>query len=348
MAARSGAESPKVTLARIAAEAGVSAATVSKVLNGRTDVSAATRKDVQELLAAHNYVKSSGARRAGLIDILFTQLHSPWAVEIIRGADEAARPARCGITVSSMQGSDADQRAWLDAVAARRPDGVILVLSNLPRAYRQRLASLGIPLIMVDPVGEPDELIPSIGATNWAGGLAATEHLIRLGHRRIATITGPPATLCSQARLDGYRAALERAEIPADPAYVRAGNFHHPGAMQEALTLLELSDPPTAIFAASDEQALGVYEAARQLGLQIPDDLSVVGFDDVPMAGWVAPPLTTIRQPLSEMAALATRTLLSDAGTRRPGNRRIELSTKLIVRTSTAPPPARRRVRRPR
>jgi DNA-binding LacI/PurR family transcriptional regulator len=183
--------------------------------------------------------------------------------------------------------------------------------------------------------------VPSIGAANWAGGMAATEHLIGLGHRRIGTITGRPAVLCSQARLDGYRAALARAGIAADPALVAVGDFHYESALTAALAMLDLPDPPTAIFAASDLQAMGVYEAARQRELRVPADLSVVGFDDVPMARWLPPPLTTMRQPLAEMAALAVRTVRE--GDSADFNHRVELSTNLVVRSSTAPPTVKER-----
>jgi LacI family transcriptional regulator len=232
-----------------------------------------------------------------------------------------------------------DTEQWLARLSTSQTDGVILVLTELSPAYRARLAAMHLPVVIVDPVGQPDPRIPSIGATNWAGGLMATEHLIEIGHRRIGTITGRPSLLCSQARLDGYRAALERAGIPADPALVYSGDFQFDAALVAATGMLELTDPPTAIFAGSDMQAMGVYEAARLHRLRIPDDLSVVGFDDLPMSGWVSPPLTTIIQPLAQMAAMATRTVLAllDGRTDASSNR-VELTTSLVVRASTAPP----------
>ncbi|MFD0596564.1 substrate-binding domain-containing protein [Catellatospora coxensis] len=152
--------------------------------------------------------------------------------------------------------------------------------------------------------------MPSVGATNFSGGYAAAEHLIKLGHRRIGAIGGPEQLLCSRARIAGYRAALESAGLPTDRDLVRYGNFQHSGGLRAAQQLLALADPPTAIFAGSDQQATGVYEAARLVGRQIPHDLSVVGFDDLHYAQWTAPPLTTIRQPLHEMGASAARLLL--------------------------------------
>jgi LacI family transcriptional regulator len=335
----------RVTLAEIAAAAGVSVPTVSKVLHGHADVAAKTRARVEALLADYNYAAPRRTGRPCLIDLVFADL-SPWAVEIIRGAEEAASAAGCRISVSVVSGEPATQE-WLARLATSRTDGVILVLTELSPSYRTRLAALQLPVVIVDPVGQPDPRIPSIGATNWAGGLIATEHLIEIGHRRIATITGRPSLLCSQARLDGYRAALERAGIPADPNLVYSGDFHFEAALAAATDMLELADPPTAIFAGSDMQAMGVYEAARLHRLRIPDDLSVVGFDDLPMSGWVSPPLTTIIQPLAQMAAMATRTVLSLLdGSTDTSNNRVELTTSLVVRSSTAPPSARAERRR--
>jgi DNA-binding LacI/PurR family transcriptional regulator len=211
---------------------------------------------------------------------------------------------------------------------------VILVVSELTREQIDRLRARSIPFVVLDPAGEPAPDVPSVGATNWNGGLLATRHLLELGHHRIGVIGGPPAILCSRARVDGYRAAFETAGHAVHPELVRWGDFHVESGYEQGRALLTLADRPTAIFAGSDLQAFGVYEAARVLGLRVPSELSVVGFDDLPMARWAWPPLTTIRQPLSEMAATATRLVLG-----RGGDRRVELATSLVVRDSTAPAP---------
>ncbi len=325
----------RVRLADIAAAAGVSVPTVSKVLNGHADVSAKTRYRVEALLAEHNYPAQRRPRRAGLVDLVFADL-SPWAMEIIRGAEEAAFAEGCQIAVSVVSG-DSGMTEWIARLPASRTDGVILVLTELSPACSVRLAEMRMPVVIVDPVGQPDPRIPSVGATNWAGGLAATEHLIELGHRRVGAIAGRPSLPCSQARLDGYRAALQRAGIPVDPALVASGDFRFETAMVAATGLLELADPPTAIFAGSDMQAMGVYEAARLHHLRIPRDLSIVGFDDLPVSAWVSPPLTTIVQPLAQMAAMAMRTVLTLLDGRGDTlSNRVELSTSLVVRSSTA------------
>jgi LacI family transcriptional regulator len=313
----------RTTLATIAAEAGVSLPTVSKVVNGRRDVAPATRALVERLLDEHHYTRAGTRRnrRSGLVDLVLAGLDSPWAVAVSAVRHGNARPA-----------------SWTSALASHDTDGVIVVLSEFTSGQLEQLREANIPLVVIDPVNPPPPDLPSVGATNWAGGLAATEHLLGLGHRRIGAIAGPADYLCSRARTDGYRSALERAGIRFDPALVRNGDFRHEGGFLHGGELLDLADPPSAIFAGSDQQAFGLYEAARQRGLRVPQDLSVVGFDDLPVARWVSPPLTTVRQPLAEMGRAAAQ-MLDDVIDGVPlRTNRVELSTELIVRESTAQP----------
>jgi DNA-binding LacI/PurR family transcriptional regulator len=322
----------RVTIAHIADAAGVSVPTVSKVVNGRADVAPHTRARVERLLQEHGYRRRAAARdkRAALLDVVFNELESPWAMEIIKGVEEVARENGLGVVLSAQEGPGALGRSWVDAVAGRRSAGLILVVSELTPEQVARLNARSIPFVVVDPAGEPAAGVPSVGATNWNGGLAATRHLIELGHTRIGMIGGPPTMLCSRARVDGYRAALETAGLDVDPGLIHWGTFHVEAGYEHGRTLLALDEPPTAIFAGSDIQAFGVYEAARGLGLDVPRDVSVIGFDDLPMARWVGPPLTTIRQPLTEMAATAARLVLGQGE-----DRRVELATTLVVRQST-------------
>ncbi|MFD8081509.1 LacI family DNA-binding transcriptional regulator [Kitasatospora sp. NPDC059722] len=327
------------TLAEIAQEAGVSAPTVSKVLNGRADVAPATRERVEELLQRHGYRRRRGNRQAApLLELVFHELESAWAVEVIRGVENAVREEGLSIVLSEAAERHGPGQSWVDAVLARRPTGVVLVLSDLDRALREQLARRDIPFVVMDPAGDPGQQVPAVGTTNWDGGLAATRHLLDLGHRRIGLIGGPARMMCSRARADGYRAALDMAGIPYDAELVREGDFHHESGRRLGLELLGLPDRPTAVFAGNDLQALGLYEAARELGLRIPEDLSVVGFDDLPLARWVGPPLTTVRQPLTEMAEVATRLVIDLARGVQPGTLRVDLATSLVERSSTAPP----------
>lgn len=328
------------TLAEIARAAGVSAPTVSKVLNGRGDVAPATRSRVEELLRRHGYQRRRGSMQpAPLLDLVFHELESSWAMEVIRGVENVARDEGLSVVLSESAGRLSPGQTWVDGVLARRPTGVILVLSGLAPAQRAQLISRDIPFVVLDPAGDPGEDVPAIGATNWQGGLAATRHLLELGHRRIGVIGGPDGIMCSRARIDGYRAALETAGIRYDPALIRGGDFHHEAGYTKGLELLRLPDRPTAVFTGNDLQALGLYEAARELGLRIPRDLSVVGFDDLPLARWISPPLTTVRQPLTEMAEAAARLVLDLSRGRQPSTLRVDLATRLVERASSAAPP---------
>jgi DNA-binding LacI/PurR family transcriptional regulator len=324
--------SERVTIADIADVAGVSVPTVSKVVNGRADVAPETRERVERALAEQGYRRRAPVRdaRAELLDVVFNELESPWAMEIVKGVEEVAREHGLGVVLSAQEGPGAIGRSWVDAVAARRSAGLILIVSELLPEQIARLNARGIPFVVVDPAGEPAADVPSVGATNWNGGLTATRHLLELGHRRIGMIGGPPTVLCSRARVDGYRAALETAGLPVDPDLIRWGTFHVEDGYERGCELLKLDDPPTAIFAGNDLQAFGVFEAARVLGVEVPTRLSVIGFDDLPMARWVGPPLTTIRQPLTEMAATAARLVLGHGEAQR-----VELATTLVVRQST-------------
>ena len=193
--------------------------------------------------------------------------------------------------------------------------------------------------MIIDPAGDPAPDVPSVGSANWSGGLVATRHLIELGHTRIAAITGRDDMMCSFARVDGYRSAMNSAGIEIDERFVRFGNFQVDGGREHrARAALALPDRPTAIFAGSDLQALGVIEAARTLGLRVPDDLSIVGYDDLQLAQWSSPALTTVHQPLTAMAEEAARLVIRMSETPLDSTPRMDLATRLVVRESTAAP----------
>jgi DNA-binding LacI/PurR family transcriptional regulator len=329
------------TIADVADLAGVSVPTVSKVINGRADVSTETRRRVEAAITEQGYQRApSSARRAPLLEVIFHELESEWALEIVRGVEQVAGRHQMAVVLSEMQGRRTPGRSWIEGVLSRRPAGVIAVFSDISESMRAQLRTRGIPYVVVDPTGEPLHDTPSVGATNWNGGLTATRHLLGLGHLRIGVIGGPAWILCSRARLDGYRAAMDEAGVPVDPRLVSHGEFHVEEGIDRGRALLKLKDRPTAIFAGNDLQALGVYQAAREARLHIPEDLSVVGFDDLPVAQWVGPPLTTVRQPLVEMAVAAAELVLAMARGEQPAQARVELATELIVRESTAPPRA--------
>ncbi|XVS60777.1 LacI family DNA-binding transcriptional regulator [Actinosynnema sp. CA-299493] len=328
------------SISSIAAEAGVSIPTVSKVLNGRPDVAPDTRARVESIIEQHRYRRRRARQssRPALIDLVFHEMHSAWSTEIIRGVELAAANERAAVVLSELGGEHRPRREWFDDLLARRPLGVILVLAGLDDEQRRQLTTRNIPFVFVDTAGEPPPGVPTVGSANWAGGLAATRHLLGLGHRRIAVISGPTTMLCSRARVDGYRSALEDADVVVDQDFVRYGDFYVQGGYGHGMELLSRPDPPTAIFAGSDFQALGVMRAARELGLSVPADLSIVGYDDLSVTEWIGPPLTTVRQPLREMATTAAHMVFSLARGERPPNERIDLATELVVRESTCPP----------
>lgn len=338
-AAPSDADGGRVTITQIAREAGVSVPTVSRVVNGRDDVAPQTRRRIEALLDEHGYRRPSrAAERANLIDVVFNDLDSPWAVEIIRGIEDVGHAVGIGTVVSAVHTRADSKRQWLLNVRGRMSDGVILVTSDLEPELEAGLRKLHVPTVVVDPAGVPSMDVPTIGAANWQGGMSATDHLLSLGHRRIGLIAGPSRLLCSRARRDGYRAALQAADIAFDERLVHEGDFYHESGFVGAAEMLRSEDPPTAIFASSDQMALGVYEAARRYGMRVPEEISVVGFDDLSVVRWSSPPLTTVRQPLYEMGMLAARTVLRILDDETVESPRVELATDLVVRDSTAPP----------
>ncbi|MET7490410.1 substrate-binding domain-containing protein [Streptomyces sp. NPDC005538] len=333
------------TLAVVAREAGVSVPTASKVVNGREDVAPETRRRVTEALERLGYVRRprfDANKAPGLVDLVVHSLESSWSGAVLHGVEEAAYEAGLEVVVSAgltRTRADRPERGWLDKLVARGSSGVLFNLAELTPSQYAWLEQHRIPFVMIDPVHEPPPGVVSVGAANWQGGVTATEHLLALGHRRIAVIAGHRHKMCSSARVSGYRSALSAAGVRGRPEYIRHGGFDRTMARTRMRELLDLSEPPTAVFVCSDQMALGVYEALAERRLSVPDDISVVGFDDLPEARWVTPALTTVRQPLSEMAATALRLLLRLMDGDRPEGTRTELSTRLVERASTGAPP---------
>jgi LacI family transcriptional regulator len=335
----------RATLANVAESAGVSVATVSKVLNGRNDVAPATRALVQDLLHEHDYVaRRVRPAQSPTIELCFHGQLNAYHTEVLQGVVEAGAEAGVAVVVSVRprgQRSSGPKRppAWARALATAGRQAAIVVTSELGTTDLTALSRARMPVVVIDPLNLPRARVTSVGSTNFAGGLAASQHLLDLGHRQIAYLGGPVTAVCNQARMQGYRGAMEAAGAPVPDAYVRTGRFSYEHGIAGGAAVLDLPQPPTAVFAGSDETALGVIEAARTRGLRIPEDLSVVGFDDTPVARLAAPPLTTVRQPLREMGAVAVRTALRLAAGEKASSHHVELATELVVRQSTARPP---------
>lgn len=334
------------SLTSIAASAGVSVSTVSKVLNGRTDVAPETRERLGRILRLHGY-QVAPRSGIGVVDLLIHELGGLWSDELISGAVSAANETEISVIVSRVA-SPGEFARWLRLATARGSLGALSVLYVPDPPTLRKMADAHLSLVVIDPPDEPGGEVRSVGTTNWQGGMSATRHLIELGHRRIAAIGGPDRLWSCRARLDGYRSALRRAELPVDEDLVRCDLLTADAGLRRARELLGLAEAPTAIVAANDAQAFGVLQAIAERGLRSPDDVSVTGFDDVPMATWATPPLTTVRQPLAAMAATAFWMLTSGAppgsaappgfAAKRIQPHHLDLETTLIVRRSTAPP----------
>ncbi|MFI5792945.1 LacI family DNA-binding transcriptional regulator [Streptomyces sp. NPDC051677] len=331
-------------LTSVAGEAGVSLSTVSKVVHRRPDVGAATRARVEELLGRYGYVRPGEPDPAVPRQIMavFRDLSGPYTLEVARGIVDAADDL--GINVVTGTTAHRSISQWLQECVALGAAGMIIVISMLAEDDQRRIVEQRLPVVLIDPLSAPSHDIPSIGVTNWSGAREAVQHLLGLGHTRVAMIAGRSHSLTGAARLHGYRAALEEAGIPYDPTLVRSTDFDYGESLAASLQILRSADPPTAVFAASDAQALGVLEAARQAGFAVPDDLAVMSFDDTMVAAMACPPLSAIRQPFAELGHEATRVLMRLAEGKPPTSSRIELATKLVPRTSTS---ARRRVAAP-
>ncbi|WP_226656042.1 LacI family DNA-binding transcriptional regulator [Leifsonia sp. LS1] len=333
--------SARPTLEAIAQEASVSLSTVSKVLNGRPGVSAATRDRVERLLHRSGYARRGlDPERGGMVEVVVEDIQSEWSIEILRGVERITRENGLVLALSVLGDHHGVGDEWIAGVLQRKPLAVVLQFSHLTATHRRQLRTRNIPVVVVDPAGDPPADMAAVGATNWAGGVAATRHLLALGHTRIACVSGPTELMCSRARTAGYQSALAEAGIAFDPALTAVGRFGQADGERAGSRLLSLPDRPTAVVAANDMQALGVYDAAAALGLRIPEDVSVVGFDDVRPALWARPPLTTVRQPLQEMAEEATRLALR-MRTGEAEATRIELATSFVERSSTATPAGR-------
>lgn len=335
----------RTTLAEVASAAGVSVATVSKVLNDHTDVAQPTRERVQQLLREAAYRPPRRApRRVGedtdrLIEVSFPEWQNAYEIAVLDGLSAAAEAEGYEMVIGPRARGD---RVDIDPERLRRSGrvGAIFVTVDATHAPIKALADAGFPVVVIDPVRVGATRCVSIGTTNFAGGVTATEHLLSLGHRRIAHAGGPASVECSRARVAGYHSALRQAGIALDESLLTNTLFTYDAGRSVAGQLLDRPDRPTAIFAACDEIALGILEEARRRAIRVPEDLSVIGFDDSFLASRSAPQLTTIAQPLVEMGRLAVRSLLQLVNGEVVGIRHLELATHLVIRDSVAPPPA--------
>ncbi len=328
----------KITIFDVATEAGVSFGTVSRVINNDVHVKPETRERVLQAMEKLGFVANRQARslaggKTNAIGLLVPDLGTGYIGEIIRGIDAELTLQGLDLILYTTHRTASKEANYVANLAHGMVDGLLLVLPRNPADYVGTLTQRNFPFVLIDHQGTGKDC-PAVGATNWQGAFDATEHLIRLGHRRIGFVTGSMDLGCAQDRLAGYRAALRTHHLPAADELIYEGTFFQPDGFTGAQVLLDLPHPPTAIFASNDVMAMGVMDAIRDRGLRIPDDVSVLGFDDIPQASLVRPALTTIQQPLEKMGRVATQMLLDLLEDPARPVQRIELPTKLILRDS--------------
>jgi len=329
-----------VKIQDVARAANVSVSTVSRVLNDKDDVAPGTyervRKVIEELGYTSNLAaKSMRSRKTNVIGLIMPDVEQPFPIHVMKGVNRAIAELDYNLIVYTGGNVKRDstatrERQYVSLLNNSITDGVIIVTPTTTTF------STVSPVVAVDPNNESPDC-PAVIATNRAGALAMMEYLISLGHRRIGFISGRPELQSAIRRLQGYKDGLHQANIPVDPELIQVGDYFMETAIICARKLLNLSNPPTAIFAANDQSAIGVIKAAQEAGLQVPDDLSVVGFDNITEAAYINPGLTTIDQAIDKMGYIATEMLIDLIQNKPLECNLYKMMTQLIIRNSCRP-----------
>ena len=334
------------TIRQIAHEAGVSVGTVSNVLNNPSCVSKETRERVLEVIRKHAYrpsavAQSLATRRTRTIGLIVSSVSNPFFGELVQGASETAPDLGCSLVMASAAYDGHDVPRHVDTLVRQWVDGIFLAAQPLPEGMFAELAFGDTPLVIMDHGQIPPENAIGLVDFDWkTAGYQAAHHLLELGHRRIGYVGGIPDRSSTTLREEGYRLALAEARAPDDPGYRLAGDFLTESGYRCALQLLQLPERPTGLVLANDMMALGALQAAAELDLRVPHDVSVVGMDDIPFSAYVSPPLTTVHVPTRELGRIGTQMLIETPDASAP-IRRVVLPTALITRGSTAPPVGR-------
>lgn len=336
--------SHQVTIVDVAREAGVSNTTVSRVINENELVKPETRRKVLNAMMRLGYVANQQARSlrgasSRVIGLLVPDVGNSYVGSIIRGIDEQLADSQYDLLLYTTHRRKVNEAAHVATIMRGLADGLILLLPTNVDAYLESLQAENFPHILIDYQHIESPLSSTVQATNWQGAYDATQHLIDLGHRRIACITGLTEMQTAIDRLDGYMAALKDHNLPPDQDLIYHGDFFRMQGYNATQVFLSNSQPPTAILAANDQCAMGVMDAVRDAGLQVPKDVSIIGFDDIPEAQHLHPSLTTVQQPLEEMGHMAAQRLFKQLKEPDLPGDRIELATQLIIRDSSGPAP---------
>ncbi len=325
----------------VAERAGVSVTTVSHVVNNTRTVSPETRRRVEEAMQTLGYQPNVLARslRRGIthtIGIILPDSANPYFAEVVRGIEDTSFSQGYSVILCNSDNDLEKEHHYTNVLVEKQVDGIIFVAAGLSAENIHNLQRRGVPLVLVDR-HVPGVRVDKVLADNQQGGWLATCHLIDLNHRDIACIAGPPGIRVSNERVDGYRQALETAEIIFNPQWVVEGDFQYQSGYAAAKKLFKRQPTPTAIFACNDLMAIGANRFAHEKKLLVPDKLSIVGFDDIRLAAYTNPPLTTIRQSKHAMGARAANLLLDRIAQQDMQPREEILDTELVIRGSTAP-----------
>lgn len=336
---------PRVSIKDIARAADVSHSTVSRALSDSPLVSAETKARIQRLAREMGYSPDAQARslvmgKTQTIGVVVTTITDPFIAEIVQAIESTAHDHGYTVILASSSAKSERELAAVEMLGSKRVDGVIVTSSRVGAFYQEHLDRLGVPVVLVNSHREQrGSYTFSINVDNRHGGCLATEHLVQLGHRRIAYVTGPADNSDDLERQAGYRQALSEAGIAFDPALVVPGTGRASGGERALPVLRRLSDPPTAVFCYNDMTAIGLMRAARQVGLVIPQDFALVGFDDIPFSSFVQPSLTTVAQPKRKMGKQAMEMVLALIARDRSDNAQaanIVVQGQLVVRESSA------------
>ena len=329
----------RITIADVASRAGVSKTTVSRVLNGKSDLDEGTAARVRKIIETLGYVPSSGAvglarGRTGVVGVLVPSLTWPWMGDVLQGVIDAVEAAAQGVMLFTCNRGEASMRRFATQVSARAFDGLVVIEPEGTLDFISGLYATGLPVVMIDDRARQPKF-PSVATTNFAGAQSAAQHLLERGRTRPVVVRGAMEFGCTVERLDGFAKVYAEAGSAIDPQAVIDGDFTVEGGRRAIAALLESGSEFDAVFAHNDLSAAGALRALRAAGLNVPADVSVVGFDDVPLTVVTEPALTSVHQPLREMGMAAAVMLMSTiSGAPHLETRQI-IPTTLVVRQSS-------------
>lgn len=332
----------RVTIDDVANASGVSNATVSRVLSGYEFVKETTRNRVMEAVERLGYVANLQARslasgHSQIIGLLVPNLDNGYVGTITQGIDQGLARTNYDVMLYTSHRNPGKESHYVNAITNGLTAGLLLIAPLAPTTYLDVLREQNFPYVLIDQT-DTTENSSVVEATNWQGAYEATRYLGQLGHTRIAFVTGSLAVRSAIDRLYGYKAALVDCDIPFREELVIEGDYQQQTGYEITKSLLQNVDPlPTAIFASNDLSAFGVMDAVREGGFSIPDDISVIGFDDISQASFVYPKLTTVRQPLEQMGQVAVKILLEQIENPSRPPQRVALATQLVIRDSCGP-----------